>query len=54
MPVYEYRCKDCGAAFERKETLAQHETETPKCPKCGGKNVDRVYSAVQVRTSRKS
>lgn len=54
MPVYEYRCNDCGAAFEETETLAQHETSTPKCPKCGSLNVRRDYSSVRVKTSRKS
>lgn len=35
MPIYEYRCEDCGAHVERMQRI----TEPPltDCPKCGGK-----------------
>lgn len=54
MPVYEYRCQGCGEQFERTETLAEHEAGLPRCPKCNGASVTRVYSTFQVKTSRKS
>ena len=54
MPVYEYRCDECGERFEQTETLAEHETGKPTCPKCKSKNVSRSFSTFQVKTSKKS
>ena len=45
MPTYEYRCEQCGETFEQRETIAEHETAKPKCPKCGGEKVARAFSA---------
>jgi putative FmdB family regulatory protein len=49
MPVYEYRCEECGERFEQTETLAEHKTGKPSCPKCKSKNVSRSFSTFQVR-----
>ncbi|RKY04859.1 zinc ribbon domain-containing protein [Candidatus Poribacteria bacterium] len=46
MPIYEYRCKECG---ERFETLVLSEGEIPSCPSCGGDKVEKLISAPQVR-----
>lgn len=42
MPIYEYRCTDCGEVFE----YMQRMTEDPKteCEKCGG-TLERLISA---------
>ena len=34
MPLYEYKCRDCGSTFE----YMQKASDPPKkkCPKCGG------------------
>jgi putative FmdB family regulatory protein len=53
MPTYEYRCKDCGHAFERVERMSEH-TAAPKCPKCGSANVEWVPAPFYAKTSRKS
>jgi putative FmdB family regulatory protein len=43
MPVYEYKCEDCGEKFE--VTRGFFEKEKPsKCPKCGSGKVQKVYS----------
>ena len=34
MPIYEYRCKDCGAHIEKRQTLSDEPLKT--CEKCGG------------------
>ena len=34
MPIYEYACKSCGAAFDRLRKYAEREL-APDCPKCG-------------------
>jgi putative FmdB family regulatory protein len=32
MPIYEYRCEDCGSKFER---LVRRDTGPVECPSCG-------------------
>ena len=35
MPIYTYRCKQCGSKFEKLYlSFEQAELETPKCPDC--------------------
>jgi putative FmdB family regulatory protein len=41
MPIYEFRCKNCGETFE--EIYNYSDSLPTKCPKCGGELV-RVYS----------
>ncbi|HBH40952.1 MAG TPA: FmdB family transcriptional regulator [Rhizobiales bacterium] len=54
MPTYNYRCEKCGKTFERAETISEHETARPQCPKCGSKNVSAVPGRIYVVTSKKS
>lgn len=46
MPVYTYRCENCGVQFER----AQKFTESPLtfCPECGKKALRKVYTPVGI------
>lgn len=57
MPIYDYRCGDCGNNFVVIESLDEHEghegTE-PKCPECESANVERVITSVHVQTGKKS
>jgi putative FmdB family regulatory protein len=34
MPIYEYRCKDCGEHFEKRQSVSDDPLKT--CEKCGG------------------
>lgn len=47
MAFYDYKCSKCGIVFEiekgMKETL-----KALKCPKCGSKEANRVFSKVRV------
>ena len=54
MPTYAYRCMQCGRTFEHEERLAEHGSEQPACPDCGGHEVVSVPVPVMVKTSRKS
>jgi putative FmdB family regulatory protein len=54
MPTYQLRCEKCGKKFERTETISEHESGKPKCPKCGSKKVTFVPGRVYVVTSKKS
>jgi putative FmdB family regulatory protein len=40
MPIYEYACRACGAAFE---TLVRSET-VPACPQCRSTQLDKQLS----------
>ncbi len=42
MPLYEYRCADCGAAFEKLTQRANADSVT--CPHCGGAHPRRLIS----------
>jgi putative FmdB family regulatory protein len=33
MPIYDYRCKECGAEFEKIVRLSEAD-RTPLCPEC--------------------
>ena len=54
MPTYNYRCEKCGKAFERAETISEHETARPQCPKFASKKVSAVPGRVYVVTSKTS
>jgi len=41
MPIYEYKCNDCGNIFE---TLVLGKNEPNKCEICGKGNISRMMS----------
>src|SRR3972149_3876015 len=53
MPIYEYRCDDCGKISEFLLIKSQ-ETFTPQCKKCKSKKMSRVLSRVRVVRSEES
>jgi putative FmdB family regulatory protein len=54
MPVYEYVCRDCQQPFEITRPIADAPATNATCPACGSARVDRTYSQVYAKTSRKS
>jgi putative FmdB family regulatory protein len=54
MPRYEFYCEDCKKPFEILLTLAEHEQDKVKCPKCGGKQLQQEAAAFFAVTSKKS
>ena len=40
MPLYEYECAACGAAFE----LLVRSSEKPACPECGSVRLEKQFS----------
>ena len=42
MPLYEYRCRDCGAETE---LLVRSSAEKPVCPKCKGTKMEKKFSS---------
>ena len=47
MPLFEYSCQDCSSEFE---LLVGHR-ETPVCPKCQSKKLEKLMSAAAGRVS---
>ena len=54
MPIYDYRCKDCGHEFTIIESLEEHKVAEPTCPEYRKPSVERVISAVHLQTAKKS
>ena len=54
MPTYAYRCEQCGKRFEQVETISEHETAKPKCPKCRSDQVVPVPTPFVAITGKKS
>jgi putative FmdB family regulatory protein len=43
MPIYEYRCEECGEGFEL-FVRSPSQAANPTCPKCGSQRVERAIS----------
>ena len=41
MPIYEYKCQDCGAKFEKLVRRAEDEV---LCPSCGQAHLNQEFS----------
>ena len=52
MPIYEYKCKKCGAVFE--QIVAANATDKVSCAKCGSNIVQKIISAASLRLSSNS
>jgi putative FmdB family regulatory protein len=43
MPLYEFRCADCGQIFDR---LQSFDAQSPVCTACGSAEVNRLISLI--------
>lgn len=43
MPIYEYKCQECGEIFEDFRALHDNDDEVV-CPKCGAKKPNKLLS----------
>jgi putative FmdB family regulatory protein len=43
MPIYEYKCQDCGTKFEKLVRRAPADTGV-ECPSCGQKHLSQEFS----------
>ena len=46
MPVYTYRCDNCGVQFDRKQSFTDPLLKV--CPECGKKTLHKVYTPVGI------
>jgi putative FmdB family regulatory protein len=53
MPIYEYRCEDCGKISEFL-LMRTNEVFIPQCKRCKSKKMSRVLSKVRVIRSEES
>jgi putative FmdB family regulatory protein len=54
VPTYRYRCEKCAETFERIESITEHETTRPRCPRCGGEQVVQVPVPFVALTGKKT
>jgi putative FmdB family regulatory protein len=45
MPIYEYRCLECGEKFEKLVRSMNNPEIELKCPECGGQKVEKLLSS---------
>jgi putative FmdB family regulatory protein len=50
MPIYEYRCADCGSKFE-KLIRRSEDVETLACPSCGQQHLNQELSTFSARAN---
>jgi putative FmdB family regulatory protein len=43
MPIFEFRCAECGERFEKLFMTSEDSMEMA-CPQCNGENLERVIS----------
>jgi putative FmdB family regulatory protein len=46
MPLYTYRCENCGVQFDQKQKFTDNPLVT--CPECGKKSLRKVFQAVGI------
>jgi putative FmdB family regulatory protein len=46
MPVYTYRCENCGVQFERQQSFS--DQPLTRCPECNKKTLRKVYTPVGI------
>ena len=49
MPLYEYKCRQCGSEFELLRRISDSDDEVT-CPLCGAQESDRQISASSCST----
>ncbi len=48
MPIYEYKCEDCGTEFEKLIRRASDEN-TLACPDCGESHLEQKWSTFSAK-----
>lgn len=51
MPIYEFRCRSCGAQFE-KLVISADDAKDILCASCASQDVEKILSAGAVRAGK--
>lgn len=54
MPMYDYKCLDCGKESLVVLTLKEHEAGQVACPICNSTNVRQMFTSFIAHTTKKS
>ena len=54
MPMYEYKCLDCGKESVVVMTLREHEQGEATCSACASTKMQQGYTSFMVHTTKKS
>jgi putative FmdB family regulatory protein len=54
LPIYEYRCQNCGEVFTAVEHMDEHGRAEPRCPECESQQVQQVFAPFFAKTGKKS
>lgn len=54
MPMYEYKCLDCGKETTLALSLKDHDSGAATCPSCNSKRMEQLMTTIMAKTSRKS
>ena len=46
MPVYTYRCENCGVEFDRQQKFSDEPLK--KCPECSKRSLNKVYKPARI------
>lgn len=46
MPIYTYRCENCGVQFEKQQSFS--DQPLTRCPECSKKSLRKVYQPVGI------
>jgi putative FmdB family regulatory protein len=46
MPIYTYRCQNCGVQFDRRQNF--DDKQLTRCPECGKETLRKVYLPVGI------
>jgi putative FmdB family regulatory protein len=46
MPVYTYRCSNCGVQFEKQQSFS--DQSLIRCPECGKRALKKIYTPVGI------
>jgi len=45
VPLFDFRCNDCGHVFERLVRASADPSDVPECPQCGKARTERQLGA---------
>jgi putative FmdB family regulatory protein len=54
MPLYDYRCRDCGKRVSVYQSYADYGREEVECPNCGSDQLSRLIGRVRIAKSEEA